>query len=512
LSAGRDLTLVAGNLIQQFRPAPAISALHQLPPAPTHFTGRDADIDALQKALDAPSASGATISAISGKHAGLQGMGGVGKTALAIVLAHRLKYKYPDAQLILDLRGADPEHRPPVTSIEAMQSVIHGFQPEALLPDTLAELAPVYRSVLANGNRRILLLLDNAADAEQVHPLLPPPHCLLLVTSRQHIQFPGLETLRLDCLAPEKSRELLLKLAPRLEGHTEEAAELCGHLPLALEAFAGAVNDKKLYPVPELLERLRAGKDKLMPVEAAFQVSYDLLSDELQRRWTQLAVFPTSFDFQAAAAVWDDSAPAASPASPPTQAGMPAPLSDSTREVGNRRGEGVALGNLGNAYADLGDTCKAIEFIDQQLLIAREIGNRRSEGNALGSLGCAYSDLKHTNKAIEFFERGLELHREIGYRRGECDALGNLGASYATLGNASKAKEFCEQRLVIAREIGDRKGESNALWNSACALDGLGNRSEAITRAESALQIYEAIEDPNAAKVRAKLAAWRGSK
>jgi hypothetical protein len=65
---------------------------------------------------------------------------------------------------------------------------------------------------------------------------------------------------------------------------------------------------------------------------------------------------------------------------------------------------------------------------------------------------------------------------------------------------------------VIAREIGDRKGESNALWNSACALDGLGNRSEAITRAESALQIYEAIEDPNAAKVRAKLAAWRGSK
>jgi len=66
-----------------------------------------------------------------------------------------------------------------------------------------------------------------------------------------------------------------------------------------------------------------------------------------------------------------------------------------------------------------------------------------------------------------------------------------------------------EVRLAIAREIGDRRGEGNALWNSALALDKLGDRAQAITRAEAALRIREAIEDPNAAKVRARLAEWR---
>ena len=259
LNAGGNQTIVAGNLIQQLQSAPALSALHQLPP-PVDLVGRDADLDALQKALASPTAAGATISATSPKHAGLQGMGGVGKTALAVVLAHRLKDRYPDAQLFLDLHGADPEHRPPVTPVDAMQGVIHSFQPEARLPDTLDELAPIYRSVLA-GAGRVLVLLDNAADAEQVRPLLPPPKCLLLVTSRQHFQFPGLETRDVDCLAPEKSRELLLNLAPRLEEYAEAAAELCGHLPLALEVFAGAVNDRRLYPVPELLEESRQGFD-----------------------------------------------------------------------------------------------------------------------------------------------------------------------------------------------------------------------------------------------------------
>ena len=73
-----------------------------------------------------------------------------------------------------------------------------------------------------------------------------------------------------------------------------------------------------------------------------------------------------------------------------------------------------------------------------------------------------------------------------------------------------KAIEFYEQYLTIAREIGDRLGEGNALWNSALAHDSLGNRAEAIPRAGTALKIYEAIEDPNAAQVRAQLAEWRG--
>jgi hypothetical protein len=73
-----------------------------------------------------------------------------------------------------------------------------------------------------------------------------------------------------------------------------------------------------------------------------------------------------------------------------------------------------------------------------------------------------------------------------------------------------KAIEFHEQELVNTREIGDRRGESNALFNSALVFDKLGNREQALARAEAALRIFETIEDPNVAMVRAKLAEWRG--
>ena len=78
------------------------------------------------------------------------------------------------------------------------------------------------------------------------------------------------------------------------------------------------------------------------------------------------------------------------------------------REIGDRRGEGNWLGNLGNAYCDLGETRKAIEYYEQALKIAREIGDRRGEGNRLGNLGNAYSDLGETKKAIEYYEQALE--------------------------------------------------------------------------------------------------------
>jgi tetratricopeptide (TPR) repeat protein len=179
-------------------------------------------------------------------------------------------------------------------------------------------------------------------------------------------------------------------------------------------------------------------------------------------------------------------------------------------QIGHRSWEGAALGNLGLVYADLGDARKAIEFHKQALVIDRETGDRHGEGQDLGNLGLAYAALGDARKAIEFYEQQLKIVREIGDRRGEGNALGNLGVAYKNLGDARKAIEFYEQYRDIAREIGDRRGEGNALWNSALAFDILGERTEAIGRAEAALRIHEAIEDPNADKVRAALAEWRG--
>src|SRR4051812_18531330 len=94
-------------------------------------------------------------------------------------------------------------------------------------------------------------------------------------------------------------------------------------------------------------------------------------------------------------------------------------------------------------------------------------------------------------------------------RRGEGNALGSLGNAYADLGETSRAIQFHEQALLIFREIGDRQGEGTVLWTISLALDQLGKRAQAIEQAQEALTLYEQIEDPDAAKVRAQLAAWR---
>jgi len=178
-------------------------------------------------------------------------------------------------------------------------------------------------------------------------------------------------------------------------------------------------------------------------------------------------------------------------------------------ELGHRRDEGVALGNLGTAYVVLGETRRAIHFYEQALLIDREIGDHRGEGADLGNLGIAYENLGETSRAIQFYQQALLIDREIGNRRGEGADLGDLGNAYAVLGETRRAIHFYEQQLAIVREIGDRRGEGNALWNMSLALDQLGERARAIQYAEQALTIREQIEDPNAAKVRARLAAWR---
>ncbi len=662
LTADRDNILVQGNLIQNISAAPTgVSSLHQLPPIPAVFTGRDAEIDELLAALTADHAAGASI---SGRTQGLQGMGGVGKTALAIVLAHRLATRYPDAQLFLNLRGA-ADGQTAVPPAEAMRTVILAFRPDAgQLPEEEEKLAPVYRSILA-GAGRVLLVLDNAAGAGQVRPLLPPPGCLLLVTSRAHFKLPGLEVCDLDCLAPDKARALLVQLAPRIQPHEADAAALCGGLPIALEVFAGAVNDRSLTPVSELLARLRRGEDALAPVDAAFAVSEGLLVDAVRAAWHVLSVFTASFDLRAAAAVWGMEEKAALAAmqallnasltehnaangrfrlhdlvrqfcagrlaGPERTAALmrhaghyrdvgaetdelymkggenvlrglelfdrertqieaafdwlqQAPDEESAalllslvdgvvytsdmrfhprqrirwleaqcaasrivnnrlaegtslgnlgnayrqlgnlqkaiqlheqqlkihHELNNRRGEGIALGSLATAYFVSGNTGKAVELYEQRLAIAHEVGDRRGEGTVLGNLGSAFRELGDAARAIEFYERQLLVVREIGDRIGEGNALGNLGVAYFDLGDARKAIEFYESQLMVVREIGDRRGEGTALRNFAIALDKLGDRVQAIAHAAAALEIYEAIEAPNAAQVRAKLAEWRG--
>ena len=180
------------------------------------------------------------------------------------------------------------------------------------------------------------------------------------------------------------------------------------------------------------------------------------------------------------------------------------------REIGDRRGEGAALGNLGGAYADLGETRRAIEFHEQVLEFAREIGARRGEGAALGNLGLAYAALGETRRAIEFYEQQLVIVGEIGDPRCEGNALGGLGLAYAALGEIRRAIEFHEQALKVSRDIGDRRVEGISLYNLGNELAKAGEPGQAITRLQEALKIFEEIEAPHADQARAALARLKG--
>ncbi len=141
-------------------------------------------------------------------------------------------------------------------------------------------------------------------------------------------------------------------------------------------------------------------------------------------------------------------------------------------ETGARRSD---LGNLGNAYSDLGEPRKAIEFYEQAL--SYRPGDRGPTGRrrrTWATWGLAYSDLGEPRKAIEFYEQALAISREIGDRRGEGDRLGNLGLAYSDLGEPRKAIEFYEQALKISREIGDRRGEGSRPGQPGECLLGSG--------------------------------------
>jgi hypothetical protein len=268
--------------------ASAAVSLHQLPSPPADFTGRSAELAEIQVALEGH--GGATI-------CGLRGLGGIGKTALALKLAEELTPRYPDAQFFLDLKGSSRE---PLTPAEAMAHVIRAYHPTVKLPESESELSGLYRSVLHD--QRALLLMDNAADAEQVALLIPPAGCLLLVTSRRHFTLPGLYARNLDTLPPADARALLLRIAERIGDCADEMARLCGYLPLALRLAGSALAERVDLSPADYLRRLADAQTRLGLVEASLDLSYQLLDPEMQRLWRMLAIFPGTFYWVAAGA------------------------------------------------------------------------------------------------------------------------------------------------------------------------------------------------------------------
>jgi DNA-binding SARP family transcriptional activator/tetratricopeptide (TPR) repeat protein len=275
----------------------------QLPPDTPGFTGRDRELsfldDLTAKAHDR--ALAVVIIAISGT-------AGIGKTALAVHWAHRVRDKFTDGQLYVNLRGFDPTG-PPVPPAEVVRRFLDALEvPAQRIPASFAAQVGLYRSLLSG--RRILVVLDNARDAEQIRPLLPgEPGCQALVTSRN--QLAGLVTegahpLTLDLLSAAESREFLARrLGPdRVAAEPRAVAEiitLCARLPLALAIMAARAATHPRFGLDVLATDLRAarggldtfaGSDPATDARAVFSWSYRQLSPGAARLFRLLGLHP----------------------------------------------------------------------------------------------------------------------------------------------------------------------------------------------------------------------------
>ena len=157
------------------------------------------------------------------------------------------------------------------------------------------------------------------------------------------------------------------------------------------------------------------------------------------------------------------------------------------------KNEGTTLNCLGCAYNDLGETRKAIEFFRQAQSIACSVNNRRGEAQAIGNLGCAYHTQGKIRESIECYEQALAIAQEVGDHKIEEDNMGNLGVNYAQLGETRTAIEHYKLQLAKAQEIGDLSGEGYSLCNFGDAFLGLGETHKAIRCLEQAFEISHGI-------------------
>lgn len=287
----------AGPVVSQSaRPA-------QLPADLPTFVGRCAELDRARALLPEGGSVPASvvISAIGG-------MAGIGKTTLAVHWAHEIADRFSDGQLYVNLRGFDPSGVV-VTPEEAIRTFLDALGvPPMRIPAGLDAQAALYRSLLTR--RRVLVLLDNARDTEQVRPLLPgSPGCLVIVTSRNQltglVAGEGAHPLTLDQLSPAEAHDLLARRlgTERLAAEPEAADEIitrCARLPLALSIVAAHAAAYPGFPLSAIVDELRethgsldafaGGDDITTDVRAVFSWSYQVLSAPAARLFHLLSL------------------------------------------------------------------------------------------------------------------------------------------------------------------------------------------------------------------------------
>ncbi len=522
----------------------------QLPPDPCGFTGRAAELAALDRLLDLADreVSAVAISAVAGT-------GGVGKTALAVHWAHRVADRFPDGQLHVDLRGYDPDQ--PLDPADVLAGFLRALGvPGAEIPYDAAERAARYRTLVAG--RRMLVLLDNARSAEHVRLLLPgTPSCFVLVTSRDSlaglVARHGARRLHLDLLAGDEAVALLRTLVgPRIDAEPVAAAALaerCARLPLALRLAAEIATSRPSPTLDELVAGLadeRRGLDAVTAdercaVRAVFSWSYRRLPDPAARLFRLLGLHPgRDLDGYAAAGLagldlgatrrladvlvrahlverttsgrlrmhdllraYAAELAGRDPAADRRQArsrlfdhylGTASAAVDTLSPAEHHRR--LRLRRADGPVPPVDEPAAARAWLDAELpnlvaVAAHAAGHGWPEPAGLLSATLSYhlESGGHYAEALAVYGHALTAARDRGDRAAEGDAHHRIGNILGNLGQHAASAEHYERALVIQRETGDADMIGRTLTNLGNLYQRWGRPAEALGHFEAALAL-----------------------
>ncbi|TQK45241.1 DNA-binding SARP family transcriptional activator [Streptomyces sp. SLBN-118] len=278
---------------EETAPAPQVTRPAQLPATVPDFTGRASFVRELGDQLTTAEGSVMALSALAG-------IGGVGKTTLAVHVAHEARPHFPDGQLYVDLQGTGHRSADPETVLGAFLRALGTA--DSAIPDSLDERAALFRSTL--DGRRVLVLLDNARDAAQIRPLLPgTAGCAALITSRvRMVDLAGAHLVDLDVMSPEEALQLFTRIVgeERVTSEREAALDVvaaCGFLPLAIRIAASRLAARRTWTVSVLAAKLADERRRLdelqagdLAVKATFELGYGQLEPAQARAFRLLGL------------------------------------------------------------------------------------------------------------------------------------------------------------------------------------------------------------------------------
>ncbi|SDI53708.1 tetratricopeptide repeat protein [Nonomuraea jiangxiensis] len=495
----------------------------QLPAAVPDFTGRQQSLDLLTAWLKRPRRTNTMV---------VQGLPGVGKTALATHWGYLHADRFPDGQIVIDLRGQSPS-QPPMTPAEALGQILRSLGVGEHMPASdEAELMLLYRSRIAG--RRLLLILDNAADPAQVRALLPgSKDCVVLVTSRTRmapLRATGhADLMDLPVLDPGNAVALLVSVLGEDSARAAdrdalaELARVCSYHPFALRISAAKLAEHPELSVQERVRELRRPERLLMsdPEEAfrsALDLAYESLGPAQRRAFRHVGLLPgRDFTPQVLAAALGVPVPEAVAAVEGLHRAylvepMPGPryrVHDLVKRLARELGR----------HAEAGVREARARLLDHYLTVATEPGTprewfeaeRRSLVSAVrlaeesGAHGTAwrlaeavfapFRKLRFYANNLEVQQAGLASAMQVGNRRAIALMRGHLGSIHRDIGPSTLAARFIGEALADFDALGDGVGRARAL-NDLAEVHGIaGNNEDALKCAEEALELYKGIGD-----------------